>query len=101
MKPVNPIAKIKVMSKARECWGQVDYDYIDKLSAAEQEWLASFTESHYQGKGTNRGKRRNDAFTLKQSDLNIENHVTIEYDLDEAIDEIGIINRTDDDKDDI
>jgi len=89
MKPVKPIAKIKVMSKARECWQQIDYDYLDKLTPEQQEWLSSFTEEHYQGKGTNRGKRRNDAFTLKQSDINIENQCLIEYDLDEAIDKLN------------
>ena len=65
---INPKAKIRTCKNKRDQHELIDYDYIDKLSPAELEFLATFTEDHYEGKGSSRGKRRNDSFTLQRSD---------------------------------
>lgn len=64
----NPKSKIRTCKNKKDQHDLIDMDYIDKLSPAELEFLATFTEQHYEGKGSGRGKRRNDSFTLQRSD---------------------------------
>ena len=63
-KKPNPLAKIRTYKNKQDQFELVDYDYLSKLSPEEQEWLATFTESHYEGKGSGRGKRRNDCYSM-------------------------------------
>ena len=60
---INPKAKIRTCKNKRDQHDLIDYDYIDKLSPAEQEFLATFTEDHYEGINSGRGKRRNDCYS--------------------------------------
>jgi hypothetical protein len=64
IKSPHPLAKIRTCKNKKDQYEMIDYDYLNKLSKQQQEFLATFTETHYEGIGSGRSKRRSDCYSM-------------------------------------
>lgn len=78
-KKPNPKSKIFRLKSRRDLKEKIDFDYLDKLTHEEQEFLANFSDDFYRGKGSNAWKSRNDSYNEFKTQITPE---TLTDDLD-------------------